>query len=280
MTWADAIYVFDTGSLDESWEIVQQFAAAERRVIPLRKDSVFFSDKRLRGWMFHQARKRMRQGDWFLRVDADEFHHLPPPEFVKTRMRKHETVAYHQYYDFRLTSHEVEGWEAGKETLADRIRPIQERRRWFTPSVYTEPRLCRYRDSMQWPEMVSFPYNAGYLAVERLPIRHYPHRDPAQLERRCRLRTIMMAEPENTCVRHWALSNWREHIAADGSPDLHYWKPGTNLPEFHFTNHLAPIYKRAVQRVTHAYFLPILDQFRAGYPDAAYPRRIPDELMG
>src|SRR5678815_3920670 len=164
LTWADAVYVFDTGSFDETWEIVLQFAAHDERVIPLMKDAVFFSEKRLRGWMFHQARRRMREGDWFVRVDADEFHHVAPPEFVRTRMRGYETIAYHQYYDFRLTSEEVHEWETGKETLADRARPIEERRRWFTVSKYSEPRLCRYRESMQWRETVSFPYNAGYVA--------------------------------------------------------------------------------------------------------------------
>ena len=96
LAWADAIYVFDTGSLDETWDIVQQFAAKDKRVVPLRRDQVFFSELRLRGWIFHQVRRHMRQGDWFLRVDADEFHHLTPPEFVKTRLRAHETVVYHQ----------------------------------------------------------------------------------------------------------------------------------------------------------------------------------------
>ncbi len=89
LTWADAIYVFDTGSVDETWEIVQDFARKDRRVKPLRRDVVYFSDTVVRGWIFHQARKNMRNGDWFLRVDADEFYHIPPPEFVKTRLRRH-----------------------------------------------------------------------------------------------------------------------------------------------------------------------------------------------
>ncbi len=271
--------MFDTGSVDESWEIVQQFAATDKRVIPLKKDPVFFSEKRLRGWMFQQTRQWMREGDWFLRADADEFHHVLPPEFVKTRMRKHETIACHQYYDFRFIASEAKGWEEGRETIADRSRPIEDRRRWFTPSVYTEPRLCRYRGSMQWPENVSFPFNAGYLAVERLPIRHYPHRDPPQLKRRCLLRALMMADPENACALHWNQADWRKHIATDNLPELWYWKPGTGLPEFHFTNHLAPLHMRALQRIAHAWFLPILDRFRARYPDSAYPRRIPTQLI-
>src|SRR5579863_7006603 len=76
LTWADAVYVFDTGSLDETWEIVQQFAAGDKRVVPLKKEVVFFSEKRVRGWIFEQARRQMREGDWFIRADADEFHHI------------------------------------------------------------------------------------------------------------------------------------------------------------------------------------------------------------
>ena len=55
--WADAIYVFDTGSVDETWEIVQDFAARDKRVVPIRKEPVFFSETRLRGYMFHVARQ-------------------------------------------------------------------------------------------------------------------------------------------------------------------------------------------------------------------------------
>jgi len=42
LTWADAVYVFDTGSVDETWEIVQDFAGKDRRVIPLKKDAVLY----------------------------------------------------------------------------------------------------------------------------------------------------------------------------------------------------------------------------------------------
>ncbi len=254
LQWADAIYVFDTGSVDDTWEIVQDFAARDKRVIPLRKDPVFFSETRLRGWMFHQARQTMRDGDWFLRVDADEFHHIAPPEFVKNCMCRHETIAYHQYYDFRLLQSELDAWNCGKETLKDRARPIEERRRHYTVSVYAEPRLCRYRSTMQWPNTVSFPFNAGYVARERLPIRHYPHRDPVQLERRCRLRAIMMADKENRSnwsrpeLHHWAEREWKKFIASDDLPELKRWKPGTDLPIVQQTNHLQPPHIRRFRR--------------------------------
>ena len=93
LAWADAIYVFDSGSVDNTWEIVLDLASREKRVKPIRKEPVYFSDTRVRGFLFHYARQFMRDGDWFLRIDADEFHHIPPPEFAKPHLRKGETIA-------------------------------------------------------------------------------------------------------------------------------------------------------------------------------------------
>jgi glycosyltransferase involved in cell wall biosynthesis len=279
LTWADEVYVFDTGSVDESWDIVQDFAAKDSRVRPLAKSPVYFSQSLVRGWIFNQARQRMRDGDWFVRVDADEFYHITPLEFVRTRLRSYETTVYHQYYDFCLLQSEVDVWNSGKETLADRERPIEQRRRWFIPSVYSEPRMCRYRSTMQWPPNVSFPYNAGFVARERIPIRHYPHRDPIQLERRCQVRLAMMADGSRATHHHWAQADWRKLITPDDHRELRHWRPGTHLPEFHFTQHLTPPHIRAVQRLAHACLLPILDRLRPRWPEDASPQPIPAEVV-
>ncbi|HMJ89675.1 MAG TPA: glycosyltransferase family A protein [Candidatus Acidoferrum sp.] len=284
LKWSDAIYVFDTGSVDDTWEIVQEFAGHDKRVVPVRKEPVYFSETRLRGYLFHVARQRMRDGDWFLRVDADEFHHILPPEFVKHHLRPHETIAYHQYYDFRLLQSEVEKWDRGEESLNDRACPIEERRRHYTVSVYAEPRLCRYRSTMQWPETVSFPFNAGYVARARLPIRHYPHRDPVQLDRRCRLRAVMMADKENrknwtTEFHYWQESEWRKFITPDDAPGLKHWAAGAELPVVHQTNHLAKPPIRALQRVVHKCLLPLLDARRVGWSDDGRPLRISPEIV-
>lgn len=285
LEWADAIYVFDTGSVDNTWEIVQEMARTHDRIKLLGKQPVYFSETRLRGWMFHEARAQMSDGDWFLRMDADEFHHVPPPVFVETMLKPHETIAYHQYFDFRLTASEVAAWEAGKESLQDRQRPIETRRRHYTLSYYSEPRLCRYRQTMQWPPTVSFPFNAGFVARERLPIRHYPHRDPVQLERRCRLRAIMMADAENRSnwtqpeLHHWAEKEWRKFVTADDLPDLKYWKEGSPLLTPGFTNHLRPWPVRTLQRVIHACCLPVLDRMRPSRPPEARPQPIPDSIV-
>lgn len=285
LTWADSIYVFDTGSVDNSWEIVQDFASKDKRIIPIRKEPVYFSETRLRGYMFNVARQQMQDGDWFLRVDADEFHHILPPEFVKTYLKPHETIVYHQYYDFQFTEAELKAWEEGKETLADRQRPIEQRRRYFTPSIYSEPRLCKYRSTMQWSEAVSFPYNAGFLAKERLPIRHYPHRDPVQLARRYKLRAIMMADETNRKnwskpeQHHWSEADWRKVVMSNNNPDLKYWEEGEELPRYQFTNHLSSPHIRLTQRVVHSVLLPILDAKRPRFSSDVQPQTISEDVQ-
>jgi hypothetical protein len=307
LQWVDTITILDTGSADETWEIVQDFAKRDSRVRPLSKKPVYYQESPIRGLLFEHARRDMENGDWFLRVDTDEFHHLSPRDFVKERLAPHETIVWHQYYDFRLTEPEAAAWERGEETVADRSRPITDRRRWYTISTYSEPRMCRYRSTMKWPPTVSFPYNAGFVARERLPIRHYPYRDPEQLDRRCKIRLFTMAYSEMfftgytsaadkerairifaemnaadpaTCARGKSelLNEWRRFVAPLDFPGLQKWEPGTPLPEPRQLNHLAAPAKRMVQRIVHQTLLPVLDRRRPGWKENDGPQRIPEDL--
>jgi glycosyltransferase involved in cell wall biosynthesis len=281
LSWADAIHVFDTGSVDNTWEIVNEFAARDARVRPLRKEPVYFSEDLLRGWLFNEARRSMRDDDWFLRVDADEFHHVPPPEFVQTHLRPHETVVWHQYFNFCLLKKEAEELLETSSAAVERKRPIAERRNWWWAGPYSEPRMCRYRSSMKWPGNVSFPYNAGFLAKARLPIRHYPHRDPWQLERRCLLRAAMHEDPQRGggSFDLWKVQDWREFLIAD-TGGLQFWKPGDVLPDPRHTNHLGKWQKRLMQRLLHAILVRSLDARRVGWREERdYPLRIPDETI-
>lgn len=286
LTWADRIYVFDTGSVDDTWEIVQSVHERDSRVIPIRKEPVYYSEGKLRGYLFNRARTEMEEGDWFLRIDADEFHHIDPPTFVRKHMDSHETIAYHQYFNFELTRDVVREWKQGERNFSDRSRPIEERLQYYTPSKYSEPRLCRYRSTMKWPVGASFPINAGYVAKKRLPIRHYPHRDPIQLARRCRLRSIMMnresakKEWSNLEEHHWTEGNWQSFITDANAPDLRYWEPGQALPNPGFDSHLAAPLKRLAQRFVHATLLPILDRTRNTFPEGEIPLEpIPDDVQ-
>ena len=286
LTWADRIYVYDTGSIDHTWDVVKEVAKADDRVQPIAREPVYYNENRVRGLLFNTAREYLRDGDWFLRIDADEFHHIRPQEFVANRLAPGESAVYHQYYDFQLTWSEAGALKSDEAIASERQKPIYERRRHYTVSVYAEPRMCRYRSSMRWPATASFPYNAGLVATERLPIRHYPHRDPNQLSRRCRLRAIMMADKVNQSnwtrpeLHHWATDDWRQFVVADDAPDLKVWEPGTELPEVRQFNHLASGGTRVMQRFAYALGLPrVFDLARKRWTSDAHPLPIEQETQ-
>jgi len=227
-----------------------------------------------------------------VRTDSDEFYHLVPPRFVQERLRRGETAVWLQWYYFRLLKREVEDYESGRVDLRqDRQRPIEDRRRYYKISEYSEPRMFRYRRAMKWPEIESFPYHAGFVARERIPIRHYPHRDPLQMQARFNLRAKIMRQSP---FGHWKLDDWHDELVDDqgisqssrGSKrglagevgidtgPLRHWPPGTPLeeqPRYYVTRPL----QRAVQRIIHPMLLPILDPRRRGWNPAFEP-----ELLG
>jgi hypothetical protein len=138
---------------------------------------------------------------------------------------------------------------------------------------------------MRWPSSASFPYNAGYVARERLPLRHYPRRDPVQLQRRYLLRSAMMADSQNRAdwgsgaVTHWYEMDWRRDVVPDDLPGLLRWQPGEPLPQTDSTSHLASMPKRMAQRLIHALALPFLDPRRPGWQEGTYPARIPPRVV-
>jgi hypothetical protein len=155
--------------------------------------------------------------------------------------------------------------------------------------------MFRYRKNIQWSEKQSFPFNAGFVSKQRIPIRHYPHRDPAQLQRRYRLRASMMKRNAHA-GGHWKLDDWRKDLvdekgvaesqrtgqgladnAGVDSGPLLYWKPGTELVEEPLHNHVPSLPKRLAQRIIHPVLLPILDATRPTYDASWQPRIIPRE---
>lgn len=281
LTWCDRLHVLDTGSTDGTWDLVEQAHRLDARVVPFRKALVAYHAG-LRAWMFEHARREMEPGDWVLRADADEFYDVPPPSFVK-RLAPYESRIDLQWYFFRLTDRDVAAWNEGRETVEDRRRPIQDRRRFFTVPTYSEPRAFRYRRHMKWDLSCSAPYNMGITAAQRIPIRHYPHRDPDQMERRARLRNQMFRLGGSG--GHWNIKDWRSDVLyLDGRPGdvgrdgglaevdgltgrALEWRPGTKLPVVG----PSPVDHVAKKRLAYSVLVPLLDRVRRGSPAGYEP---------
>jgi hypothetical protein len=297
LTWIDSLYILDLGSNDRTWEIVQDFAKRDARIVPFMHKPILYNDN-LRSFLFHHFRARFQHGDWVMKIDADEFYHVTPPNFVKERLHGSESAVHLQWYFFRLTQSEVQAYERGEVNIAeDRHRPIEDRRRYYKISEYAEPRMFRYRKSMQWPEDASFPYNAGLVARERIPIRHYPHRDPEQMRRRFRLRAAMMKLNAHA-GGHWKLEDWRQDVVDDtgasasqtakqggignfsniDSGPLLYWQPGTPLQEQPLLTQRGPALQRTAKWLTYNTMLPILDRRRKQFDPSFQPHFIDEAI--
>lgn len=278
-TWYDRLYVFETGGFDRTWELVQAWSKRDSRISCFQnKDGQALMESGLRGYVFERFRQNMADGDWIVQVDSDEFYHESPRGFVETKVRNWETAVYQSNYEFRLLQTDVENWEAGREGINDRKKPIQERRRHFNLLKWTEPRMFRYRKSMQWPPSIAYPYNAGYVARARIPIRHYPQRDLLQLKKRWALRAALASKADPNW-KHWQHASWRELLATDTKADLQYWEPGTPLPPDNSMHHLAKFPKRFLQLLVHSGVMRLLDRIRPKFPAGWKPTQLSPEII-
>lgn len=270
LTWVDALYIFDTGSTDGTWEIIREAASRETRIVLFRSQPVAFCQG-LRAVLFDHYRSRFKKGDWIARVDADEFYHIPPPQFIKERIRPWEAFIRAQMYDFVLLTSDLEAWTRGDESLADRARPIELRRRHYIINAFPEGRLFRYRPSMRWPITTIQPRRPGLVAIERIPIRHYRWRDPLQAQRRTSLRSAMLPHLIHGGA-HWRIDHWTNALFAPGDPALHQWSPGQPLLPVHDRTHLR---SRAFRIAQHAAYRSGLVSFL----DRFYPRSNPEAAL-
>lgn len=306
-TFCEHIWVGDTGSTDATWEIVSALDGEYDNISAEFHQPLVFHQG-IRSIIFDKYRHLFADGDWICKLDADEIYAVDPRRFIADHVRWHESAIYLQWYYFRLTDRDVEAWERGDETVADRARSVVDRRRYYQMSVWSELRMFRYRRTMQWGPYCALPWNVGYPARARVPILHYPHRDPLQMAKRFALRREMRRRTRERGIQtgpgpHWDVDGWREevvpvnsgvgsgvaydarglarHIDEDKGTKVmkglterpNHWPAGKSLPPAPaLTNHRPVGAKGLALRVLHPALVRLADRTRPRYPeDWAYP---------
>ena len=268
-SWCDGVYVYDTGSIDGTWDIVQEASSVLTSVRPIERAEVQFDDT-IRAYVFDRVRDRFEDGDWVLRLDGDEFYEIPPPAFVRRYVGAQETAVYNQTYEFRFTEEDLKDWREQR----DGHRPATERLEYFERLEWAEPRMFRYRDSMAWPEDTYGPINAGYVARCRIPVRHYPHRSPRQMHRRCVLRSFIANETDDV-GGHWKEDMWHD-LVADDIDALRRWTADTKFSVPCEGRHTASPSKRVLKYVLHQFLVWGVDRLRRSFPEDYAPAPLPD----
>jgi glycosyltransferase involved in cell wall biosynthesis len=176
--WADYIYVYDTGSTDGTWEIVKSLN--HPRIIPWKKVAKEFKEG-LRAEVFNAFRHQSSNGDWWLRLDADEFYRECPRTFF-ARVPKGQEFVWGIMAEYVLTEKDIATLEFSQpfESIMHRLRHYY--------VAHSEPRAFRYREGLIWNEEWAWPRHVGVVAKERIIYRHYPRRSPQQWQTRWKIR--------------------------------------------------------------------------------------------
>lgn len=202
--YCDRIFVLDNGSTDETWGIVQDLASRNAAIVPFRRTDEPFH-RGLRGTVYNAVRAQLSHYDWWLILDADEFLAEDPRPIIDAADAAGADTINTWQVQFQFTDFDLQLWEQGQDS---RDTPIVDRRRYYVID-WQEPRLFRNDPHRDWDVNVSSsgPQWLRKLHKRRILNRHYQYRDPAQIDKRLRLR---YGHP--TCFGHVSSLDWRSVI--------------------------------------------------------------------
>jgi len=213
-SWADAVFVYDNGSTDGTWEKVKALAATEPHVVPYASTPTVYSDA-LRRDVFMDNRHRCERGDWWCLLDSDEIYAEDPRAFLHGVPAAYQIV-WSVSIQFALTDADVELFEQDPTRYADDV-PVEHKVRYYRTD-WSEAQFFRYDPAMRWPEGHGFPA-AGAIYPHRILMKHYKHRSPQQVQRRIDVRATAVQGGSSAFVHERGREEWRHHLKPAAAMD-------------------------------------------------------------
>jgi len=212
LRWSDKIFVFDNGSVDGTWETVQEFARTTSKVEIVGRDDRIFTDE-LRGEIFESRRSIASAGDWWCRLDSDEIYIDDPIAFLSAVPDKYGLV-FSASFNFYFTDVDLYSYQQNPAKWL--VRAASERLRFYQNN-WSEPRFVRHRNDLHWGGLI-WPDNRGRTFPSRIRLKHFPYRSPGQISRRLEIRQqqpVLFKHEANRTLVTSARPNWSaEHAKA------------------------------------------------------------------
>lgn len=176
--WSDKVIVMDNGSSDGTWEIVQEMAAQNPRIVAFMQYKGGFRIG-LRAKAFKAYRQEMTRNDWWcVRLDADEFFSEDPRTFLAQIPKKYNTVK-KLSTDYILTQEDIENHSFTGDFSIDRQHITH-----HLPEKRKERRFMRHSPWLVWCEKWRYPHPIGRTAKTCIAVDHYQYRSPQQMKKR------------------------------------------------------------------------------------------------
>lgn len=183
--WADLVFVYDNGSTDETWDIVQQISLSNHKVIPYKSAAKPFRDS-LRAEVFNEYKHLASKGDWWcVRCDSDEIYMDDPRTFLQGICSLYQVVL-SLHYEFMLCEEDIYEHDFQALSVAQQIEKLN----YYHPKVTSETRFIRHREKLIWPESETYPRHKGVSAPQKIKIKHYQYRSPSQIQERMNVRRV------------------------------------------------------------------------------------------
>jgi glycosyltransferase involved in cell wall biosynthesis len=181
--WADKIFVYDNGSNDGTWELVQELSKNNPVIIPWKSENKPYHDG-LRAEVFQAFKSELSRDDWWAIIDADEFFILNPRSFLK-KVPFYCNLVKTKSYEYLVTIEDSIEFSYDNHFPEDLDKML-----YYKPQVYSECRFMRHRPGIKWipEERRKWPKHAGIIFSEPIPLKHYQYRSPEHIQKRLKIR--------------------------------------------------------------------------------------------
>jgi len=225
--WADKIVVFDNGSTDGTWEIINEIKS--NVIIPWKTEDKPFRDE-LRKEVFDYFRDELNDGDWVcVRLDADEFYMDNPREFL-SKLPKMVQQVFGINMEYQFT----------EDNLKDNDETFRFDKFKYLKIPTCEQRFVKYRKKLHWLPHGSIPSHPGITSKKFIKFEHYQFRSKSQIQKRLSTRQLALDRGldmywEEDTGKPWEVKIVDQKECIEVTPDTNFdelvRKSGVKIPE-------------------------------------------------
>jgi len=209
LEWCDYIYVLDNASTDNTWEYIKELAKHHQQIVPFKQDGEpYYRD--LVGEIFNHYCSNATDGDWWCRLDADEFY-IDDPRIFLAKIPDEFGMVYSASFEYYFTDKDLERYQQDPSLYGDDI-PITEKCRYYINN-WSEPRFMKFSQGINWQKGDGgWPAEAWNFPVYpvRIWLKHYQYRSPQQIQKRIETRRKVIINKGG--FLHEAQANWQGSV--------------------------------------------------------------------